>query len=100
MHQRYLIRLVPRPISHRYLSYWHTFRGLGSDPFGGATISRPWDDGTNSIENATRRVDAAFEFIQKLGVDYYTWHDADVSPQGATLKESNANLDKVGRHRR
>lgn len=76
-------------------SYWHTFRGVGLDPFGGATIFRPWEDGTNSVENATRRADVAFEFFQKLGVDYYTFHDVDVSPQGASLKESNANFDKV-----
>ena len=47
------------------------------------------------MANALRRVDVAFEFFQKLGVDYYTFHDVDVSPQGATLAESNANLDKI-----
>ena len=47
--------------------YWHTFRGLGADPFGGQTLFRDWDDGSNSMENALRRVDAAFEFTTKLG---------------------------------
>ena len=47
------------------------------------------------MENALKRVDAAFEFFDKLGVDYYTFHDVDVSPQGATLSESNANFDKI-----
>ena len=47
------------------------------------------------MENALRRTDAAFEFFQKLGVDYYTFHDVDVAPQGATLAENNANLDKI-----
>ncbi len=53
--------------------YWHTFRGGGMDPFsyGCPTLIRPWDDGTNSIENAKRRVDVAFEFIHKLG-HYHT----------------------------
>ena len=51
-----------------------------------------------SLENATRRADAAFEFFQKLGVEYYTFHDVDVSPQGATLKESNANFDVLAAH--
>jgi xylose isomerase len=78
--------------------YWHTFRGVGLDPFGGATIFRPWEDGTNSVDNAIRRADVAFEFFQKLGVDYYSFHDVDVSPQGANLKESNANFDKVAAH--
>lgn len=79
-------------------SYWHTFRGLGADPFGGQTIFRPWDDGSNSLENALRRVDAAFEFFAKLGVEYYTFHDADVSPHGKDLRESNALFDKVADH--
>jgi hypothetical protein len=47
--------------------YWHTFRGLGADPFGGQTLFREWDDGSNSMDNALRRVDAAFEFMTKLG---------------------------------
>jgi xylose isomerase len=75
--------------------YWHTFRGIGADPFGGQTLFRDWDDGSNSMENALRRVDAAFEFHTKLGVPWYTFHDVDVSPQGATLSESNKNLDKI-----
>lgn len=75
--------------------YWHTFRADGTDPFGAATLQRPWDDGSESVENAKTRVDAAFEFISKLGVDYYCFHDRDVAPDGATLKEANDNLDQV-----
>ncbi|MFO1019748.1 MAG: xylose isomerase [Planctomycetales bacterium] len=77
--------------------YWHTFRGTGSDPFGSATLQRPWDDGSESVENAIKRVYAAFEFIEKLGVDYYCFHDRDVAPEGATLAESNKNLDAVAK---
>ena len=77
--------------------YWHTFRGTGSDPFGAPTLMRPWDDGTDSVDNALRRVDVAFEFMTKLGVPYYCFHDRDVAPEGATLRESNANLDAVVR---
>lgn len=75
--------------------YWHTFRGTGSDPFGSGTLLRPWDDGSNSVENAVKRVDAAFEFIEKLGCPFYAFHDRDVAPEGATLAESNKNLDAV-----
>ncbi len=75
--------------------YWHTFRGTGVDPFGSATLVRPWDDGSNSIANALKRVDVAFEFISKLGAPYYCWHDRDVAPEGATLRESHANLDQI-----
>ncbi|HWL10092.1 MAG TPA: xylose isomerase [Planctomicrobium sp.] len=77
------------------VAYWHTFRGTGSDPFGAPTLSRPWDDGSNSVENALKRVDVAFEFITKLGAEFYCFHDRDVSPEGATLKESNAIFDQV-----
>ncbi|XP_006822822.1 uncharacterized protein LOC102804867 [Saccoglossus kowalevskii] len=55
--------------------YWHTFRGTGADPFGFPTIERPWEDGSDSIENAKRRLRAAFEFFTKLGVKYWTFHD-------------------------
>ncbi len=75
--------------------YWHTFRGDGTDPFGSPTLKRPWDDGTNSVDNALRRVDVAFEFMTKLGVPYYCFHDRDVAPEGASLRESNRNLDAV-----
>jgi xylose isomerase len=77
------------------VAYWHTFRGTGSDPFGSATLKRPWDDGSDSIENALKRVDVAFEFMTKLGVDFYCFHDRDVAPDAPTLKQANANLDKV-----
>lgn len=77
------------------VAYWHTFRGTGSDPFGAATLNRPWDDGSNSVENALKRVDVAFEFITKLGADFYCFHDRDISPEGATLKQSNENLDRI-----
>ncbi|MBL4885848.1 MAG: xylose isomerase [Planctomycetaceae bacterium] len=75
--------------------YWHTFRGTGADPFGPGCADRPWDDGTDSVENALKRVDVAFEFMQKLGVDFYCFHDRDVSPEGASLKESNEIFDTI-----
>jgi xylose isomerase len=52
--------------------YWHTFRGKGVDIFGAGTIKRSWDDESNSMENAKRRLRAAFEFISKLGVQYWS----------------------------
>ena len=75
--------------------YWHTFRGTGADPFGAGTMLRPWDDGSETVENAINRVRAAFEFIEKLGAPYYAFHDRDVAPEGATLAESHKNLDAV-----
>ena len=75
--------------------YWHTFRANGSDPFGMPTLHRPWDDGTDSLENAIRRVRVAFEFMEKLGTPFYAFHDRDVAPEGTSLSETNANLDAV-----
>ncbi|MCH8829797.1 MAG: xylose isomerase, partial [Planctomycetes bacterium] len=75
--------------------YWHTFRSTGVDPFGAATMVRPWGDGTDSLDNAKRRVDVAFEFISKLGCPFYCFHDRDVAPEGSTLAESNRNLDVI-----
>ncbi len=75
--------------------YWHTFRGTGGDPFGPGCAVRPWEDGTDSLEMALKRVDVAFEFMEKLGVPFYCFHDRDVSPEGKNLTETNKNLDAV-----
>jgi xylose isomerase len=77
------------------VAYWHTFRGTGSDPFGPGAAIRPWEDGTDSVEMAIKRVRVAFEFMQKLGVGYYCFHDRDVAPEGSSLRETNAHLDRV-----
>jgi len=77
--------------------YWHTFRGTGADPFGAPTMVRPWDDGSDSVANAVRRVRAAFEFFEKLNCPYYAFHDRDVAPEGADLAESHRNLDAVAK---
>ncbi len=77
------------------VAYWHAFRNAGADQFGQPTRLMPWDDGSDSIENAANRVRVAFEFFEKLGVRYYCFHDRDVAPEGATLAESNKNLDEI-----
>ncbi len=77
------------------VSYWHSFRGTGADPFGPGTMIRPWETGGDSLDMALRRVDVAFEFLEKLGVGLYCFHDRDVAPEGANLAESNKNLDAV-----
>lgn len=75
--------------------YWHTFRNPLADPFGPGTAVRPWEDGTDSLENAQNRVRVAFEFMEKLGTPFYAFHDRDVAPEGASLTETNRNLDAV-----
>ena len=72
--------------------YWHTFRGEGADPFGPGTMVRPWESGKDDVDNALKRAEVAFDFVQKLGVPYYAFHDRDVAPEGASVKETNENL--------
>ncbi|HHX62016.1 MAG TPA: xylose isomerase [Epulopiscium sp.] len=77
------------------LSYWHTLTGGGNDPFGAATMLRPWDAEQNPIELAKKRARGAFEMMQKLGMEYFCFHDADIAPEGSTLKETQENLDEI-----
>ena len=76
-------------------AYWHTMRGTGADPFGVGTADHPWDDGSNSIANAQNRARVFFDFLEKVDIDYYCFHDRDVAPECATLAESNKALDAV-----
>jgi xylose isomerase len=77
------------------VAYWHTFRGTDSDPFGPGTMVRPWEGPVDNVENAQNRARVAFEFMEKLGAPFYCFHDRDVAPEGASLAETNKNLDAV-----
>jgi xylose isomerase len=72
--------------------YWHTFLGTGADPFGPGTRNFPWDLRPEPMDQARDRTDAAFEFISKLGVPYYCFHDRDLAPEGAGIADSEARL--------
>ena len=76
-------------------AYWHVMRNPLADPFGGGTALMPWDDGSNSVANAQKRVRVFFEFLEKIDIDYYCFHDRDVAPELDTLAESHAALDAV-----
>ena len=76
-------------------AYWHTFCGTGADPFGPGTKVFPWDAKSNAIEAAKDKMDAAFEFITKIGMPYYCFHDFDLVQEGPTLKESTARLEAI-----
>ncbi len=76
-------------------AYWHTMRNGLADPFGVATAHMPWDDGSDSIDNARRRVRVFFEFLEKCRIDYWCFHDRDLAPEGRTLAESHRHLDAV-----
>lgn len=73
-------------------AYWHGFCGDGSDPFGSATLPRPWAAASDPLAAARQKLDAAFEFFTKLGVEYYCFHDRDLAPEGRTPAESERNL--------
>ena len=79
-------------------AYWHVMRNGLSDPFGGATALMPWDDQSDSVDNALKRADVFFEFLDKTGIDYYCFHDRDIAPELNNLAASNAALDKVTDH--
>jgi len=75
---------------------WHSFSWPGSDVFGSGTFDRPWLDARmDPMVAAHDRLDAAFEFLDKLGVPFFCFHDRDVSPEGRTFAETQANLDAV-----
>lgn len=77
------------------MAYWHTMTGEGSDPFGGATMERPWDNDVTGLEKAKIRVKVAFEIMEKLGLEYFAFHDRDIAPEGETIEETNKNLDII-----
>ncbi len=77
------------------VAYWHTFKGTGMDPFGAATFRRPWNMGKTPMEQAQNTLQAAFEFVQKLGVPFYCFHDRDLAPEGETFSESCQNLETM-----
>ena len=75
--------------------YWHTFCGTGGDPFGPGTKNFPWDKKRDALSRAYDKMDAAFEFITKLGVPYYCFHDVDLVDEASTIAEYESNYTKI-----
>jgi xylose isomerase len=75
--------------------YWHTFKATGADPFGVGTMDRAWEKASDALQRARDTMDAAFEFMSKLGVKYWCFHDRDIAPEGANFKESVDNLQQM-----
>jgi xylose isomerase len=77
--------------------YWHSFVWAGLDPFGGDTFARPWHAaGGDAMEQARHKADVAFDLFRLLRAPFFTFHDRDAAPEGATLRESNLNLQRIG----
>lgn len=76
------------------MSYWHTMTGQGQDPFGSPTMERPYN-GLEGMELSKARVEAAFEFMSKLSIGYFCFHDLDIAPEGKSLQEKYDNLNII-----
>jgi xylose isomerase len=74
-------------------AYWHSFTGSGADPFGGPTHLFPWNEKANAVERAKDKMDAAFEFITKMSLPYYCFHDVDVVDYDNDVKENDKRLE-------
>ncbi len=79
------------------LSYWHTLTGGGSDMFGQDTFLRPWVH-LNCIDLSKARAEAAFEFMERLGIQYFCFHDLDIAPEGKSLSEKFQHLDEISEY--
>jgi xylose isomerase len=77
------------------IAYWHTFCGTGGDPFGPGTKKFPWNESGDAMQRAYDKMDAAFEFITKIGAPFYCFHDYDLVDEGETLQESEKRLQAI-----
>tara|TARA_B110000459_G_scaffold64712_1_gene72521 strand:+ start:1368 stop:2693 length:1326 start_codon:yes stop_codon:yes gene_type:complete len=77
------------------IAYWHTFCGQGADPFGPGTQNFAWDQSSDPIQAAKDKADAAFEFIGKMGFDYFCFHDYDLVQEAPTFAESEKRLATI-----
>ncbi|MBE2230265.1 MAG: xylose isomerase [Chitinophagaceae bacterium] len=76
-------------------AYWHSFCGSGADPFGEPTHLFPWNEKNDPVERARDKADAAFEFITKLGLPYYCFHDVDAVDYGNDIRENDRRLAAI-----
>ena len=77
------------------MAWWHNLCACGTDMFGQDTMNKAFDAVPGTMDHALKKVDAGFEFMEKLGIDYFCFHDADIAPAGCCLEEFNRNLDQV-----
>jgi xylose isomerase len=77
------------------MAWWHTLCAEGGDQFGGGTKKFPWNNSDDAIQNAKNKVDAGFEFMEKMGIEYFCFHDVDLVAEAATIEEYEANLKTV-----
>ena len=77
------------------MAWWHTLCAEGGDQFGGGTKQFPWNGNADAIQAAKDKMDAGFEFMQKMGIEYYCFHDVDLVAEAETIEEYEANLKEI-----
>jgi xylose isomerase len=77
------------------MAYWHTLCGTSNDPFGSGTKNFPWFDGNDALSRGKNKMDAAFEFMTKIGINFYCFHDIDLIDEGASVAESEKRLQQI-----
>lgn len=77
------------------MAWWHTLCAEGGDPFGPGTKIFPWNEGATSLDKAKAKMDAGFEFMQKMGIEYYCFHDVDLIDEADTIDEYEKNLKAI-----
>ena len=77
------------------MAWWHTLCAEGGDQFGGGTKQFPWNGNADAVQAAKDKMDAGFEFMQKIGIEYYCFHDVDLVSEGASIEEYEANLKEI-----
>ena len=77
------------------LAYWHSLCNQGSDPFGSGTRTFTWNVSSDPMTNAKAKLDAAFEFMQKMSIPFYCFHDRDIAPEGSNPTESEELLKAI-----
>ena len=78
------------------ICYWHSFCWTGTDPFGGDSFQRPWMQPGDGMQMARMKADIAFELFRLMRVPFFTFHDRDIAPEGASIAESNRNVRQIG----
>ena len=77
------------------MAWWHTLGGASADQFGGQTRSYEWDKAEDAVQRAKDKMDAGFEIMQKLGIEYFCFHDVDLVDEGATVEEYEARMKAI-----
>ena len=77
------------------MAYWHSMNDNGADPFGRLTNHYPWNQETHVMQQAKNRADAAFEFLEKMGFDYFCFHDIDLVAEGNSLAETEKRVSQI-----